>query len=72
VTWLGTRGLGWKSWKYRVATLLDRLPGTCWARLVGWVEYGSPLRESRDLSCHSQRCGGCYCGKLRRPESGGA
>jgi hypothetical protein len=67
---LGTRGWDLKAWKYRVAYLLDRLPWTCWVRLVTWVEYGSPLREAADQAgCwrDAVRCGRCYCGKVGKP-----
>lgn len=73
MTWLGTRGWGLKAWKYRLAHLLDRRSGTCWAGLVGWVEYGGPLADGMS----NDRCrrgaaadGRCYCGKVgeREPE----
>lgn len=65
--------------RWRIAWLLDKLPGQCWADLVSWV-----LRDRRDRrdypigpwspmgpSCRNDlaRSGACYCGKLRAPEA---
>lgn len=58
--------------RWRIAALIDRIPGQCWAgladwplrtRRVPWAPVGPGCRD--DLS----RNGGCYCGKLRTPES---
>ena len=55
--------------KWRIAELVDRIPGQCWARLtdyplgnrrVPWAPQASSCRED------AERCGGCYCGKFRR------
>lgn len=61
-----------KWWRYRLAYLLDKLPGMCWTKLVLWVECGRvhPIRDIRiDTMCHrdAERCTYCYCGKLHRP-----
>lgn len=62
--------------RWRIATLLDKLPGQCWADLVSWVYHDrrddpgyrwaspwSPIGQS----CRNDfaRNGACYCGKLR-------
>lgn len=71
--------------KWRVAYLLDRLPGQCWADWVSWVyRDGRGWREERywrayapwwpmGATCREDfaRTGACYCGKLRRPEVDG-
>lgn len=57
--------------RWRIAALIDRLPGQCWADLADW-----PLRNRRvpwapqRPGCRQdmERLGGCYCGKLRRLE----
>jgi hypothetical protein len=64
--------------RYRLASLLDRLPGQCWTDLVIWVEYApdTPVENGGPWSpqtgtCRSdaRQCGYCYCGKLeRRPD----
>lgn len=62
--------------RFHIANLVDRLPGQCWADLVGWA-----MRDNRDdpdwrseipwrpigPTCRSDlaRVGSCYCGKLR-------
>lgn len=69
-TFLGTRGWDRKAWQYRIADLLNRLPGTCWANLVCWIEFGSPLSQAWDLTACKIDCannGSCYCGKRRAP-----
>lgn len=58
--------------RWTVARLLDRLPGMCWAQLVGWVYGGTRLRDTRqtyqsggvDCRTDAQRCGVCYCGRI--------
>lgn len=53
--------------RWKVAWLLDRLPGMCWANLVSWVLYDERLRDTRqDWMCRQgvARCGTCYCGKV--------
>ncbi|MFI2663695.1 hypothetical protein [Micromonospora carbonacea] len=55
--------------RWRIAALIDRLPGQCWAKVADW-----PLGHRRwpwariDDVCRrdAARCGGCYCGRLRR------
>jgi hypothetical protein len=55
--------------RWRIAHLLDKLPGQCWADLVFWV-FGdrrnpwSPMTSTCRLDGAD---GGCYCGKLREP-----
>jgi len=64
--------------RWRIAYLLNRLPGQCWADLATWAgQYGpepirnpwSPIDRGGRL-CREDliRCGACYCGKLRAPE----
>lgn len=54
--------------RWRVARLLNRLPSQCWTGLATWAlgdgrwpwaPQGGVCREDAD------RCGACYCGKLR-------
>ena len=72
-------------WRWRVAQLMDNLPGQCWADTVDWAQRrheddpDTPLRDLarrlplREINagCHDDkdRCGTCYCGKLRTPEA---
>jgi len=61
--------------RWRIAYLLNRLPGQCWADLVCWVQYRSHSRSPWspiDSNCRGDRdrTGRCYYGKLGRPESG--
>jgi hypothetical protein len=66
--------------KWRVAVIVDRLPGQCWADLVSWV---LDSKHSRDEGLRARlpwrpiqqgcrddlaRVGCCYCGKLMTPE----
>lgn len=70
--------------RWRIATLIDKLPGQCWADLCSWA-----LHDRRDdpgyrwaspwspigPSCRNDlaRVGSCYCGKLRAtPDEDGA
>ncbi len=69
--------------RWRIASLIDKLPGQCWADLCGWA-----MRDRRDRrdypigpwspigqSCRNDlaRVGSCYCGKLRAtPDEDGA
>lgn len=63
--------------RWRVARLLNRLPGQCWSDLVEWALRGG-VREARSpwspqtSTCwlDSVRTGACYCGKLRLPRAG--
>lgn len=62
--------------RWRIATLVSRLPGQCWADLAGWVtrdrrddpdwRSSIPWRPVDD-DCRRgvSRFGACYCGKLR-------
>lgn len=70
--------------KWRMAGLIDRLPGQCWSGLVDWVladrrerrewylRERLPWRPISGSVCREDldRVGSCYCGKLRR--GGGA
>jgi hypothetical protein len=57
--------------RWRIADLMNRLPGQCWADLVGWVLGDAPERSRlpwRPISsmCRQDaaRTGCCYCGKI--------
>lgn len=64
----------WMRW--RIAHLLGRLPGQCWADLVSWAlqargkrrYYGRWPWQPRTPDCTlgAVRNGRCYCGKLGR------
>jgi hypothetical protein len=68
--------------RWRIAGLVDRLPGQCWSDLVDWA-----MRDRRDDpgrgidlpwkpmgNCRrdAARVGACYCGKLRATSDGDA
>lgn len=58
--------------RWTAARWLDRLPGMCWAQLVGWVLGPTRLRDTRqsselggvDCRTDAERCGVCYCGRI--------
>lgn len=61
--------------RWRIADLLNRLPGQCWADLATWALYGpEPGRRwpwaPNTPGCREDaaRTGCCYCGKLTDPE----
>lgn len=69
--------------RWRIAHLIARLPGQCWASLAGWAMRASRGTPGYDPdwrsaipwapihpSCREDaaRFGACYCGKLRRPD----
>jgi hypothetical protein len=58
--------------RWRLADLVNRLPGQCWTRLVGFAmgDSRSPW-QPQDWMCRdgAMRTGACYCGKLR-PKGG--
>lgn len=53
--------------RWRIARLIDRLPGQCWTDLVRWVTYGrrGPWSPQTD-TCRTDaaRNGRCLCGRL--------
>lgn len=60
--------------RWRIANLLDRLPGQCWADLVCWATKlddrklpWSPITPV----CHQgvERNGACYCNKIRKGQT---
>lgn len=58
-----------KALRWRIATLLDKLPGQCWADLVFWAHGDRRWPWSPMMStCRAdfERCGACWCGKLRQ------
>ena len=67
--------------RWRVAYLLDHLPGQCWSNLVDWAltdrkarrKLGKPWWPRRmDGMCRSDAAlnGACYCGRLKDPAGG--
>lgn len=58
--------------RWRIAELINRIPGQCWADIADW-----PLGHKRNPwspqrpGCRADlgRLGACYCGKLRKPEA---
>lgn len=61
--------------RYRVAHLLDLLPGWCWASLVTWAQYEGTLQDLRNARMSTSGCHrdvapdrACYCAKLCTPE----
>jgi hypothetical protein len=58
--------------RWRIANLIDRIPGQCWADLADWPlgNRRLPWAPQRP-GCREdmERCGSCYCGKLLRPEA---
>lgn len=64
--------------RWKLAYLLDRLPGQCWADLATWAMNGrrrdqdDPLLPFRPIGagCRAdfQRNGTCYCAKLATDE----
>lgn len=57
--------------RWRIAELIGRLPGQCWAevadwplgrRRVPWAPSGAACRTS------AAKCGACWCGKYRTPD----
>jgi len=57
--------------RWRIAMLLDKLPGQCWADLVGFALDGGSPWQPQGYSCRKDLndVGACYCGKLRAPET---
>lgn len=78
-------GKAWRrdGWRWRVATLVDKLRGQCWCDLVEWAlrrhedDPDTPLRDlvrrvpfrPQTDSCRADRdaVGRCYCGRLMTP-----
>jgi hypothetical protein len=86
--WLPSKHWRNDGWRWRVATLVDKLPGQCWASLVDWTlrsheddpdtpwedfKRRMPIRSIGE-GCRSDgdRVGTCYCGKLRTAEADAA
>lgn len=59
--------------RWRIAQLLDRLPGQCWTDLACWA-LGVDRRRSPwspvNSKCRAgiERNGSCYCNKLKAGE----
>lgn len=59
--------------RWRIAILINRLPGQCWADLCDWaLRYRSRPWSPMTRMCRDgvRECGSCYCGKLRSPGGG--
>ena len=61
--------------RWKIADVLNRLSGTCWANIVSWALGSRPLIAfdgegdvRQDSLCRrdAARCGRCYCGKIAR------
>lgn len=82
VPWWLRRGQA-DMWRWKVARAADRLPRQCWSDLVDWKfghhldDPDTPMRDLvrrlpirfQNATCREDldRCGSCYCGKLRAP-----
>lgn len=60
--------------RWRIAGILDHLPGQCWSDLVNWALGWTKGEKRTPWSPVTSTCrrdleatGTCYCGKLRRP-----
>lgn len=61
--------------RWRIAALLDRLPGQCWADLVSFAlghrrSPWCPVTSSCRADLAAAGDGACYCNKLRSPLTG--
>ena len=61
--------------RWKIANLLNRLPGQCWSGLASWAANGGvrgnrwPWKPIDDLCRRdAARCGECVCMKLRSPQ----
>jgi len=60
-----------RRWRWRLAILLDRIPGMCWADLVTWAlgwRRNPWARRTSVCRADEARNGCCYCGRYG-PES---
>ena len=64
--------------RWWMAAQINRLPRTCWARLVDWAlhrrplldRYGDDVRQDSMCRRDALACGRCYCGKLDAADVG--
>lgn len=79
--WLPSKAWARDGWRWRIATLLDKLPGQCWCDLVEWAlrrhedEPDTPWndlvrrvplrRQTETCFDDAQTVGTCYCSKVR-------
>lgn len=71
---MSTKSIYGSRWRWTVARWLDKLPGQCWAELVGWVQPWSSRRRVSPWSPVGPSCLSdapaddptwrCYCGKV--------
>jgi hypothetical protein len=64
-----TRHLVTDRLRWRIAELLNRLPGQCWTNLVMWANRSTDQRipwQPIDWACRADaaRNGACWCGKF--------
>lgn len=52
--------------RWTIAHHLNKLPWTCWTRLVSWALDGGRQDVRQDSLCRrdAAECGRCYCGKV--------
>lgn len=83
--WLPSKAWAREGWRWRVATLLDKLPGQCWCDLVEWAlrrHEDDPDTRWNDLArrvplrrqtptCFTDALavGTCYCSKVRTAQA---
>jgi hypothetical protein len=64
--------------RWRIVTVVDKIPGQCWSDLADWAgrwfsdpddpdeSYGPPWRpQTWVCRTDAERVGACYCGKLQ-------
>lgn len=82
VWWLPSKAWRDGGWRWRVAELMNQLPGQCWADLVTWAMESNrdaieradgwrgalPNQSNRLCGPPSESCV-CYCGKVRDAET---
>lgn len=55
--------------RFRIANLVNRLPGQCWSELVDWVYGYRRWPWTSNGACRAAVArDGCYCGKFRAAE----
>ena len=83
--WLPSKSWTDDGWRWRVATLADKLRGQCWPSLVEWalrrheddpdtpwndLKRRAPFRAQDEMCWDDARLNGtCYCAKVRTAEA---